>query len=127
MALTEWCAGLGEEILRDKLAAANAELAAVKGELKLSEATSSALLLSVKNWERQCNDKCDALAAAEADRDRYLTRAVVAEAKVAKVRAIAISEQGPFLDRSEPSENENYNCGKWDAARAILAAIGGKP
>ncbi len=32
MALTEWCAGIGEEILQDKLAAKDAEIARLKEE-----------------------------------------------------------------------------------------------
>lgn len=60
-----------------------------------------------------------------AERDAATRRAEAAEAALARVKQRAISEQGPFLDRSEPPENENYNCGKWDTARAILAAIGG--
>ena len=52
-----------------------------------------------------------------------LARAEVAEGKVARVKQLAISKKGPFLDRSEPPENENYNYGRWDTARAILAAL----
>lgn len=57
------------------------------------------------------------------DKELPALRAEVAEGQVERVKRAAISEKGPFLDRSEPPENANYNCGKWDAARAILAAL----
>lgn len=67
-----------------------------------------------------------ALAAAESERDRYLTRACVAEAKVAKVRELADKM------RNDRPATDDPIAGAWcrhvnTYGDEILTAIGGKP
>lgn len=71
------------------------------------------------------------LAAAGAERDRYLTRACVAEAKVAKVRELADSYAAmPCNSGCGRPDYHGCTCNAGDfrkAGKAILTAIGGKP
>lgn len=68
---------------------------------------------------------------AEAERDRYLTRACVAEAKVAEVRELADSYVAkPCHSGCGRPDYHGCTCNAGDfrkAGKAILAAIGGKP